>query len=356
MKVEKNILLCLLLFIINLFFAYYAFGSGKVGDYLVTLYDEIRYLENTDRLIVDLKAYGLFYVFDNYYAYSQSVHFGHYFVLAFIRYFFHDSMFFWTVYQLLIYSFGVFYFSKYMLLEYEFIKINQLKYISLMLFLYPVFHYLAFSLMRDISIFAFIAMALYFYKANKFFKMFLILLILSSYRINMTLCILVYVLFDQLKGKNILSILKYFFASIVVVVAIDSIAFGFIFRNLNRLNDLSLSNLINQILVFLFSPLPFTIDESLPEYLRSWLKLSFFICLLLATFYIVILVYSKFNKIVPVVPVMFMSLFYVFVYSTEFGIGFRQASMILPFIYIPLFFYLFDVFIRKNLNQEKDRL
>ncbi|WP_182004423.1 hypothetical protein [Acinetobacter lactucae] len=344
MKIDKNTFLCFLAFFTYSIWSFYTFGSGKVGDFLVTPYDEIRYLEATNRLIVDLKAYGFFYTIENYYNYSQSVHFGHYFIFAYIRYFFNDSMFFWSVYQNFIYSLGVLYFSKYMMEEYNFIKITDRKYISLLVFLYPVFHYLAFSIMRDISIFTFFTMSLYFYKRNKYIKLLLVLILLSTYRINMVLCVLLYMFVDQVKGANLFSVMKYLLTSIAVIVFVDSVTFGFIFRNLNRLSAFSLIDFINELLVLFFSPLPFSIDTSLPEYLRSWFKLSFFICLLLISFYLIILIYRRFREIAPSFPILVVTLLYVFIYTTEAGVGFRQASIILPFIYIPVFFYILRVF------------
>ncbi|MCL6234476.1 hypothetical protein M5F03_04730 [Acinetobacter sp. ANC 5579] len=350
MKINKNAFLCMGFFIIYSTWSFYLYGTGLVGDFLVTPYDELRFLEATNRIIMDFKAYGLIYVFENYYNYSQSVHFGHYFVLAFIRFLSNDSMFFWSMYHNFIFCIGVYFFSKYLSLEYKFISIKSIKFASVLVFLYPVFYYLNFSLMRDISIFSLLSIVLYLYKKNNYYLLLLFLLILSVYRVNVVLCMLLYILIDQLKGKNILSIFKYIFASFAIIVFFDYIAFGIIFRNLGRINFSNFSNFINETLVLFFSPLPFSIDPMLPAYLIFWFKVSFFVCIFAMCINIFVLIRSKFTLFVPVVPMIFFILLYVFIYSTEVGVGFRQASIVLPFIYIPILFYIFHLIKYKTLS------
>lgn len=338
MKVKKINILCLLFFLIFLIISFVSYGTGVVGEYIVTANDEYRYLNATDKLIEDIGNYGLIYTIENYYNYSQSVHFIHYFLLSFNRIIFNDSMFFWVSFQSLIYCFGVYFFSKYMYLEYEFIDKKSILYISFLMFFYPVFYYLTFSLMRDISIFTLFSMSLFFYKNKNFKSLIFSLLILSFYRINMTLCVLIYIFFDQLRFVNFLRIIKYIPFFVGLVFIIDLISFGFLFGALRRFYDFSVFNFLKEFLVLLFSPLPFSVDTNLPEYLRLWFKISFFLSISIFVFSFVLIVIK--NKILPVLPVLAFSSFYVFIYSTELGVGFRQASIVLPFIYIPMLFLI----------------
>lgn len=343
MGITKNAFVCLIFFVLYSIWSFYLYGLGSVGDFIVTPYDEFRYIEATDRLMVDLKAYGLIYTIENYYIYSQSVHFGHYFILSFVRYLFNDLMVFWSIYQNLIYCMGVYFFSKYLNIEYSFIKEVYTKYVSILVFLYPVFYYLNFSLMRDISIFAFLSICLYLYKTNRYPLLIVFVFVLATYRINMVLCLLLYILVDQLKGKSFISIFKNLTSSVFIVFLIDIVAFGFISRNLERIGLSDFSNLMNEILVLFFSPLPFSIDPSLPGYLIAWFKFSFVICIFLMSANIFILVYRKFSNFVPVLPIFIFIFLYVFIYSTEVGVGFRQAAVVLPFIYIPILFYMISI-------------
>ncbi|ALH94715.1 hypothetical protein [Acinetobacter equi] len=349
MNIDKNKFLIFLMFILYVAWSFIFFESSTVYENIVTAYDEIRYLNATDLLLIDLKQYGFLYTLENYYNYSQSVHFLHYFVLAFIRYFFNDSMFFWMVYQLLIYCIGAFYFSRYMYLEYDFIKIEYVKYTALLILVYPVFLYLSFSLMRDISIFCLLSMALFFYKKNNFFRLFLILILLSFYRINMMLCILFYIFVDQIKIDGLSKLFIYFLISCVLLYGVDLVSFGFVSKSLGRVDDFNVLNVMTEALSFMFSPLPFTIDINLPEYLRLWFKISFIICLVLMIFNLILLIYKKFTIISPSLPIVMMSLLYIIIYSTEVGVGFRQASILLPFIYIPVLFFIIEI-LRKNHN------
>lgn len=353
MKINKNAFLCIGFFIIYSIWSFYLYGVGLVGDFLVTPYDELRYLEATERLVIDWNAYGLAYTIENYYNYSQSVHFGHYFVLAFIRNIFNDSMFFWSVYHNFIYSIGVYYFSKYLSLEYRFIGSRDVKYVSLLVFLYPVLYYLNFSLMRDISIFSLLAIILYLYKKNKYFLLVFFILILSTYRINVVLCVLLYILIDQMRGKDFISVFKYLVASFAVIGFVDLVAFGILFRNLDRISISNFSNFLNETLVLFFSPLPFSIDPMLPGYLIFWFKISFFISIFLMSINIFALIRSRFLIFVPTIPMLFFILFYVFIYSTEVGVGFRQAAIVLPFIYTPILFYIVDMIKSKKLVRAK---
>lgn len=338
MRIKKINILCFLFFLIFLFFSLTLYGSGLVGGYIVTANDEYRYLIATDRLIYDIINNGLIYTIENYYNYTQSVHFMHYFILSFNRILFNDSMFFWVAYQLLMYCLGVYFFSRYMYLEYDFIDKKSILYISFLMFVYPVFYYLVFSLMRDISIFTLFSMCLFFYKNKNFKSLIFFLLILSFYRVNMTLCGLVYIFFDQLRFFNFFKIIKYIPFFVILVFIIDLVSFGLLFSALRRLNDFSVFDFLKEFLVLLFSPLPFSIDANLPDYLRLWFKISFFLSI--STFVSGVFLMIIKNKIFPVLPVLAFSVFYVFIYTTESGVGFRQASIVLPFIYIPIFFFI----------------
>lgn len=340
MTIDKKLIIYFIVFLFLNILSIFHFESGVVGEFLVTNYDELRYLLASDLIIQDAKVYGVFFTLENFYNYSQSIHFLHYFVLAFFRYFFSDSMFVWTVYQLLVYVFGCYYFGKFIRLEYNFFSSSEELMAGVMLLLYPVFYFFTFSLMRDIAIFTLLSVCLYHYKSNNYKLLAFFLLIISLYRLNMMLCIFVYIIMDQFKGKDLRSIVKYIALTILVVLIVDKISINFLSRHLNRVYEFNFLGFINEILVFLISPLPFSIDSSLPVYLRLWFMLSFCLCVLLLFVYALFIYQTKNIQLVLKLPILCMSLFYVATYSIEAGIGFRQSAILLPFIYMPIFLYV----------------
>ncbi|MDQ9022755.1 hypothetical protein RFI02_16740 [Acinetobacter sichuanensis] len=341
MLVRKKIIIYFVIFIILSIFTCFRFWGGHVGDFIVTNYDELRYLFASDKIIQDVQTQGVLFTLENFYNYSQSIHFLHYFVLSFFRYIFNDSMILWSMWQLVIYTVGCYYFSKFIRLEYDFISSNEEIISGILMLSYPVFYFLTFSLMRDIAIFTFLSMSLYFYKSNNYKFLLLFVLILSLYRINMMICVLVYIVVDQLKGKSFSSIMKYLFFSIFVLYIIDIVTINFISRHVSRIFDFNFLNIFQEILVFLFSPLPFSVDQSLPIYLHIWFVFSFGICLFLLFFYFIFVIKTKNIQLILRFPIICMTLVYIASYSLEFGIGFRQSSIVLPFIYIPIFIYFF---------------
>ncbi|HDU8210441.1 hypothetical protein ACT43R_09305 [Acinetobacter baumannii] len=345
MMINKRLIIYCIIFIFLCLFSIFRFDDGKVGDFLVTNYDELRYLLATDNIIQDTKVYGIIYTLENFYNYTQSVHFLHYFVLSFFRYFFNDSMVVWSLYQLSIYTLGCYFFGKFIRLEYDFISTNEEFLATVLMLLYPVFYFLTFSLMRDIAIFSLLSICLYFYKSNNYKLLILFIFVISLYRLNMMLCILVYILIDQFRDRSILSILKYLILSALILFVVDKVSINFLSRHLSRIYEFNFLGLINEVLVFLLSPLPFSVDQSLPQYLRFWFMISFWLCVFLIFIYIVFIIKKKNIQLVLGAPIIGMSLFYIATYSIEAGIGFRQSSILLPFIYIPIFLYFIKQFI-----------
>ncbi|MFV5385949.1 hypothetical protein [Acinetobacter junii] len=339
MIIDKKLIIYFIVFLfLNTFSAIY-FENGKVGGFLVTNYDELRYLLASDSIIQDTRTYGIIFTLENFYNYSQSIHFLHYFILSFFRYHFSDSMVAWNIYQLSVYMVGSYYFGKFLRLEYDFVSSNEELLGTFLLLFYPVFYFLTFSLMRDIAIFSLLAVCLYHYKSNNYKLLVLFLLIISLYRLNMMLCILVYIIVDQFRGKGLKSILKYIILTSLILFLVDKISINFLSRHVNRIYEFNFLGFINEFLVFLLSPLPISVDPSLPTYLRLWFMLSFWICILLLFVYMVFLFQKKNIQLVLKFPILCMSLFYVATYSIEAGIGFRQSAILLPFVYIPIFLY-----------------
>lgn len=348
MVIRKSTLLYTFIYCIFSIYLFFRFQDALVGDIIITSYDEMRYLNNSSKIIDDMKHYGLVYMIKNFYYYSDSIHFIHYFNMAFLRLLFEDSMFLWSLYQLLIYMVGVYFFCLFICLEFKFINSSKYVYIiSIIMLLYPVFHYISFSLMRDISIFAFFSMALYLYKKGYIVSLLLCLLILSFYRLNMLVCFFVYVVSDILlrRSMGFYTIIKYLTLVIFLFFIVDFIAFGFVYKNLHRIFGVDWFVFLKEYAVFLLSPLPFSISDSYPDYLRLWFMLSFLFSVFLL-FYCVMKTLQRRENGVSL-AIFTSSLVYVFIYSTESGIGFRQASIMLPFIYIPIFIcFLNDINLR----------
>lgn len=325
---------------ISIFFPF--FLGENIGDVFVTTNDEYRYYLATNNMINDYSRFGWIYMFKNYYEYSNSLHFGYYFYLTFIRILIDDSLALWYSLQVAILFLSYFFFSKFIDLEFE-LGENRKYLLCFLMLLYLPMVYLTFSLMRDVTIFLLISLCLFLYKKNNYLLLTIFLLILLTYRMNASLGVLIYIVLDLIIRKNI-KIKNIFYILIpMLIIAL------FLFNNyflifMERLSSLSISKFLFESFRFVFSPIPWQIDAYIPFYLHVWYYISFFSCVLLI-FFLASLCLRRggFNSVFSI-PLFAMVLFNIFAYSTEAGVGFRQMAVFSPFFFIPIYIYIFNTF------------
>lgn len=342
MIISKYLFFYILLYFICISIIFPLFFGQSVGDVFVTTNDEYRYYLATNNMISDYSRFGWIYMFKNYYEYSNSLHFGYYFYLTFIRILINDSLALWYSLQVTILFLSYLFFSKFIDLEFK-LGENKKYLLCFLMLLYLPMVYLTFSLMRDVTIFLLISLCLFLYKKNNYLLLTMFLLILLTYRMNASIGILVFVFLDLIIRKNIKIKNIFYILSAVFIVSL------FVFNNyflilIERLNSLSISKFLFESFRFVFSPIPWKIDAYIPFYLHIWYYISFFFCVL-SIFFLVPLCLrrSGFDKAFSI-PLFAMILFNIFAYSTEAGVGFRQMAVFSPFLFIPIYIYMFNAF------------
>lgn len=325
--------MCLLLYVF--------FMDKKVGDFFVTSFDEYRYYTFSNYLINDVDSLGWFYIFSNYYQYSQSLHFGHYIYLSFFRIVSNDNLALWYISQTTIFLLANLFFSKFICMEFK-VNISKAYYIAIgMIFYLPLF-YLTYSIMRDIFIFFLISGSLFFYKKESFYICIIFLAILITYRMNACLGVVTYILSDLLI-RNKINFRNLFFCFIALIAASIYMFNNYFDMLINRVLNLDFTSVFFEIVRFIFSPIPWQIDANIPSYLYIWYYISFFICII-SIFILALTFLKKGEKSFFSIPVIIMIIFNVVVYSTEIGVGFRQMAVLSPFLYIPIFIFLLKVY------------
>lgn len=350
MRISKLHLLAFLFFIFYSLFAFFYSHDLKIGDIYVTTYDELRYYNSSSNIVSDYYSGNLKDIFSNYYKYSQSIHFMHYYVLAFFRIAFNDSFFIWLNFQIITYIIGCIFFSKIFTL-YAYDKKYEIITFILLAVNAPILFYV-FSLMRDVQIFLLMTLSIFFYKKNFVIPLFMCLIVLLTYRINAAFSILIYILVDYY--LKITSNVRYKFSSMYIVYAAIAVSILFIFNSFSggslyslvssKLEFIKISDFLFNSIKLLISPLPWSLDESLPSYLKIWYTISF----IFTIFIILLLIDKSYKSIVPI-PILALVAFNILVYSTEAGIGIRQGAILLPWLVVPSVLYILK-FYQKRLS------
>lgn len=347
MKISKVFLFSFLFFIFYLILAIFYSYNLKIGDIYVTTYDEARYYYASSDIVSDYYSGNYKALFSNYYKYSQSIHFMHYYVLAFFRIVFNESFLAWLIFQISCYILACIYFSKIFTL-YGYNKNYEIFSFILLAINAPLLFYV-FSLMRDIQIFLLMTLCIFFYKKNYILPLVIFFAILLTYRINAAFSIVIYVLCDyfiQIK-QNIkfkFSYVLYVILVIFIIILFNEFSNGSM-QNLfyNKLENVKLNNFLFDSIKLIFSPLPWSLDNSLPSYLKVWYVNSFIFTIIL----FVCLIGKNYKDIIPL-PLVVLVLFNILVYSTEAGVGIRQSVMLLPWLVIPSVLYVIKFYNEKN--------
>ncbi|WP_152514789.1 hypothetical protein [Acinetobacter sp. COS3] len=332
--ISKNMIIYFYIYLIFISVLLLVFNDSKIGDFFVTSHDEYRYYVLSNYVMADSKSLGWLYIFQNYYDYSQSLHFGYYMYLGFVRNFINDNLGLWYVFQTTIFFLANLYFSKFICLEFKLPEKDSYYLSILMIFYLPLF-YLTFSLMRDVSIFFLISISLYLYKKEKFYLMGFFMLVLITYRMNACLGIVVYVIFDLILSRKIqfkslvYAFLFVFFVSLYILN-------NYFDKFMERIYSLDYLSVLFESFRFMFSPIPWQVDAYIPFYLYIWYYISFFACIFGVFLYMLFFSYNK-NNILFSKSLVAMILFNVFAYSTEVGVGFRQTAVLSPFLFVPVF-------------------
>lgn len=339
-KISKGALIYFFIYFTICLILYIFFIDENIGDFFVTSFDEYRYYSFSNYLINDVENFGWYYVFNNYYQYSQSLHFGHYIYLSFFRMISNDSLSLWYISQTTIFFLANLFFSKFICLEFNVSK-NKSYFIAISMIFYLPLFYLTYSLMRDISIFFLISGSLFFYKKENFYISIFFLAILITYRMNACLGVIAYIFCDllikkKLNLKNLIFCFLAFFSAGIYMFE------NYLDTFIRRVVSLDYTAIFLESIRFIFSPIPWQIDANIPMYLYAWYHFSFFICLISILITISILMTKK-NKSFFSIPIIIMIFFNIIAYSTEIGVGFRQMAVLSPFFYIPIFIFLIKV-------------
>ena len=345
MRISKLYLVSFVFYTLYLLLATSLYYGASFNDIEFDTNDAYNYYLKSTVLLIDLRHYGLKYVLSDYYRYSGSLHFMHYYILAFIRLLFNNSYLIWIIFQITVYSIGCIFFAKIMT-KFGFSKKYEVISITFLMINLPLIHYV-FSVMRDIEVFTVTVLCIFLYKKKLFVYLAFMLLLLTTYRINAAISVVIFVLADYIlslsrerKIKLKLSYFVYGFVFIALITVIDNLTRGAIISiSIKKIAQINIIDLLLNTFKFILSPLPWSIDPKLPVYLHAWYSISFFVIFLVIGLTLITRRLPKYDFVIPILLMLFVN---IIVYSTEIEIGFRQTAVLIPWIVVPCVLHILN--------------
>lgn len=356
MKQDKRFYTAALLaYIVYMAIAIYYAWDSKIGDILITAQDEMSYIYRTDALIRAIQTDGLWGSLVSYYTYTNSVHFGYYYVLSFFRILFDDSFLGWIIVQVTVLFFGAFFFARFASQRltnpkwFSFIFFGVLMYVPLALH--------AFTMMRDIFIFSLLSLSLYLYAGRRYYLLMISVLVLFTFRLNAALCALVFIgLAEFQRAGDVWFKARLAALFLVLVLVVNTITYGYLFHQISdRVQGVAIVEIFIQYFRFFISPLPWAVTEELPEILKFWFWISFPFSVMALAYLFMMTMSRRLFSVLPF-PLLGMYLVYVFIYSTEGTLGFRQSAGIAPYVFAPLLVGMVTSFKGRRLRMPAEQL
>ena len=299
--------------------------------------DEITYYDRAFFLYSAILRDGFYSTTQDYYTYSQSLHWGNYYFLGTMFYWFGPELKYIAIAKLFIYFFIT------IPLFFSFIKFfwsnKYAYYCSCSLCLYLPLVILNYSIVRDDLIFLLTVLSLWNIeciirrpKIYQFISLLFVIWVLAGFRIHMALAITIYMVFKMYLEFRVSRSVKYIiFTTLIAALGIfHQSLFEFLIDNtiINNLIMLPLT-----ILRLALSPIPWQMSDELNILLYLWYSISFFVIM----FFLVLfsLRISNFSK--STFSFVVFIICYILPYSGHDGLGFRQTIVVMPFVFLCVF-------------------
>lgn len=299
--------------------------------------DEVTYYERAMFLYEAISREGFYSTFQNFYTYSQSLHFGNYYFLASVFIFLGADLKYVIITKIFIYLFIT------VPLFYQLLKLfwreKYAYYSALSLIFYLPLVIFNYTVMRDDLIFLLTVAALYCveksFRRPKLYKVIITLVViwlLAAFRIHMALAVIVYFFVKLYINQGFSKNTKYALSTMFLIVLffkyqeiINFLLENSIFNNLMML-PLSLLRAV-------LSPLPWQISDDVNSLLKIWYQISF------PAIIIIIIILSVRIKNLCKETLLFaiFVICYILPYAGHDGLGFRQSVVIMPFLFLCVF-------------------
>ncbi|MGF1747113.1 hypothetical protein [Vibrio cionasavignyae] len=315
-------------------------GNFIIGD------DEFRYLTRSVLLFETIENSGFLSTVSDYYKYTHSLHWGNYYFIAGVFSLTGVDLSSVAIVKILLFHFLTI--PCYYFLVKEFFVRKVAMVISLSLIFYVPLVLFPYTLMRDDLIFMLtnFFIVLYFsYKKNKKYSTLIVASIvcflLVGFRIHMFLSLIAFVVSDLILYSAILR------RHILVKMTISiSLALVFILFSLSISSINIYAALIDFpeafIRVFL-SPVPWLVSSELPTVLMLWYSLVFiFMCFICIVFLMKFMFWKSILHENKLLPFLVLFLCYIFPYLANDQLGFRQVTIMMPFLFV---FVVFPVLV-----------
>lgn len=348
MKLKKTFVIILVALLTKIVIVICFSGLGSaLSDHVTFDKDEARYLDLSGQLLVGLRYKDFSEILSNYYNYTQSYHVGNYFFLAFLRLVFGDSYLALVAIKGLIYAAGTYFFSAWMDARQG---ARAAVFSSIALSVYMPLQFLSTSLMRDDIIFSGMAFTIFMFDRARPIKGALGLIVTATFRINASVSLFAYEITNlflrkKSSGRKRNNILITFSAILIIGLA-AIIGFSYVKgRALGLIAQFNPAVFAVDVVRFALSPLPWSLDPTLPWYLQIWYALSFWISISVSLYFLIGCIYRRWKFDWAMIAFLTTS---IIPYILIENLGFRQVAPIMPFVSIPIISRMLGLDIRRS--------
>lgn len=314
-----------------LLIVFFVFDSdASMIEYTYFTNDEYRYYNFSKELWLAIESNGYIATLANYYKYTGSHHFIYYFIMASFFGYIGDIAILYVLLKIMLHMIAIIFIHRWI------VKVNDYDNFPLILLLiicYIPLSLLVISIMRDSLIFLLLAVGLCAVHEKKYITFSMVFLITIGFRSNAALALLIYFIVSNFfLFKEISSIKKSFILGGALILGVLVIP---IVRIQTLLGSFFNVNWAFEFIRLVFSPLPWLLDSDLPIILTPWYLVSLIMVILLVLLNLIVLFSENKSNFKPLsLPLISMLFAYVTPYILIDSLGFRQLSIILPFVFI----------------------